>query len=130
MFLLTVFNKYNIINQNTQRYKISSFYTQAYSNNTIKCVVIKDKVTYTAVKELTFGPSGTAGTDYTFVLDFDDGETALTLDSDFKEGETIPAVFAAPDVTFSTTFAVSTAFSPLILITDIGHFTMPTVRSS
>lgn len=87
-------NKYNIINENTQRYRISSFYTQAYSNNTIKCVIIKDKVTYTAVKELTFGPSGTAGTDYTFVLDFDNGETALTLDSDFKEGDTIPAVFA------------------------------------
>lgn len=87
-------NKYNIINENTQRYRISSFYTQAYSNNTIKCVVIKDKVTYTAVKELTFGPSGTEGTDYTFVLDFDNGETALTLDSDFKEGDTIPAVFA------------------------------------
>lgn len=86
-------NKYNILNQNTQRYRISSYYTQMYSNNTIKCVVIKDKVTYTAVKELTFGPSGTSGTDYTFVLDFDDGETALTLDSDFKAGETVPKVF-------------------------------------
>lgn len=87
-------NKYNIVNQNTQRYKIKGFYTQTYSNNTIKCVIIKDKITYTAVKELTFGPAGTSGTDYTFILDFDNGETALTLQSDFETGETIPAVFA------------------------------------
>ena len=34
-----------------------------------------------------FGPAGTSGTDYTFVLDFNSGITALTLSSDFTEDE-------------------------------------------
>ena len=75
-------NKWNIIHNNSQPYRIKNFYNQNYNNNTIKCVVIKDKVTYTAVKELTFGPAGTAGTDYTFILDFEKGITALTLNDD------------------------------------------------
>ena len=80
----------NIRNQNSQRYKIKSHYTHSYSNNTIKCIVTKNKIKYTAVKELTFGPAGTSGTDYTFILDFNDGVNALTLKSDYDENETIP----------------------------------------
>lgn len=72
-------NNYDIVNHNTQHYRIKSYYTQMYSNNTIKCNIIKDKITYSATKELTFGPTGTSGTDYTFILDFDKGVTALTL---------------------------------------------------
>lgn len=82
----------SIRNQNSQRYKIKSYYTHNYSNNTIKCVVTKNKIKYTTVKELTFGPAGTSGTDYSFVLDFSSGITALTLSSDFADGETNPAV--------------------------------------
>lgn len=82
----------NIRNQNSQRYKIKSFYTHNYSNNIIKCIVTKNKIKYTTTKELTFGPAGTSGTDYTFVLDFNNGITALTLKSDYKESETIPSV--------------------------------------
>jgi hypothetical protein len=80
----------NIRNQNSQRYKIKSHYTHSYSNNTIKCIVTKNKIKYTAVKELTFGPAGTSGTDYTFILDFNDGVNALTLKSDYGKNETIP----------------------------------------
>lgn len=69
----------SIYNQNSQRYKINSHYTQAYNKNTITCKVTKDKTVYTAVKELVFGPAGTSGTDYTFVLDFNNGATALTI---------------------------------------------------
>lgn len=72
-------NNYAIENNNTQRYRIKNYYTQTYSNNTIKCNIVRDKITYSAVKELTFGPTGTSGTDYTFVIDFDKGVTALTL---------------------------------------------------
>lgn len=79
----------NIRNQNTQRYKIRSFYSQNYSNNTIKCIIVKNKITYTATKELTFGPAGTSGTDYSFVLDFITGDTALTLAKDYGN-DTIP----------------------------------------
>lgn len=70
--------------QNSQRYRIKSHYTNNYSNNTIKCVITKNKIKYTTVKELTFGPAGTSGTDYTFVLDFNNGITALTIGSDEK----------------------------------------------
>lgn len=82
----------SIRNQNSQRYKIKSHYTHDYSNNTIKCVVTKNKIKYTTVKELTFGPAGTSGTDYTFVLDFNSGITALTLNSDFTQNEINPKV--------------------------------------
>lgn len=82
----------NIRNQNSQRYRIRSFYSQNYSNNTIKCIITKNKIKYTAIKELTFGPAGTSGTDYTFVLDFDGGVSALTLKSDYKDEEIVPAV--------------------------------------
>ena len=84
----------DIINQNSQRYKIDSHYDNSKTNNTIKCIVTKNGVQYTAVKELTFGPAGTSGTNYTFVIDFVSNESALTLKSDFADGETIPAVIA------------------------------------
>lgn len=74
-------NGYNIRNANYQQYRIKSFYSQTYTNNTIQCKVIKDKVTYTATKEFTFGPAGTSGTDYTLVLDFEDDVSALTKGS-------------------------------------------------
>lgn len=71
--------KPDITNERTLKYRIRSHYNQSYNNNTIRCRVVKDTLTYTASKELTFGPIGTAGTDYTFVLDFEDRATALTI---------------------------------------------------
>lgn len=84
----------DIVNQNSQRYKIDSHYDNSKTNNTIKCIVTKNGVQYTAVKELTFGPAGTSGTNYTFVIDFVSNESALTLKSDFADGETISAIIA------------------------------------
>lgn len=69
----------SIANVSAQKYKIKSYYSQSYSDNIIQCKVVKDKITYTATKELTFGTAGTTGTDYTFILDFDNGATALTI---------------------------------------------------
>ena len=66
---------------NTQKYRIRSYYSQTYSDNTIQCKIIKNNTTYTATKELTFGVAGTTGTDCTFILDFDNGVTAITNDS-------------------------------------------------
>ena len=71
----------SIANVSAQKYKIKSYYSQSYSDNIIQCKVVKDKITYTATKELTFGTAGTTGTDYTFILDFDKGITAVTADS-------------------------------------------------
>lgn len=61
-------------------YTINSSHRQQNNNNTVKCVVIRNQIEYTAIKELTFGTAGTAGTDYTFVLDFADNRyNALTI---------------------------------------------------
>jgi hypothetical protein len=63
---------------NLQKYRIKSYYSQSYSDNTIQCKIVKDKITYTATKELTFGIAGTSGTDCTFIIDFDNGVSAVS----------------------------------------------------
>lgn len=73
--------EYQVGNANGQQYNIRSYYSQSYSNNTITCIITKDRVQYIGNKELTFGPAGTTGTDCTFVLDFDNGVIALTQGS-------------------------------------------------
>ena len=74
-------NNESVTNEDLQSYRIRNYYSQAYSNNTITCIVKKDGITCVGVKELTFGPAGTSGTDATFVLDFDNGINALTKGS-------------------------------------------------
>lgn len=101
----------NISNNNFQKYKIRSYYSQSYNNNTIKCIVVKNKITYTAVKELTFGPAGTSGTDYTFVLDFKGNNTALTINNKEKvevvarlydyEGKDLTELIEGKNITWS-----------------------------
>lgn len=71
----------SVTNEDLQSYRIRNYYSQAYSNNTVTCIVKKDGITCIGVKELTFGPAGTSGTDATFVLDFDNGINALTKGS-------------------------------------------------
>lgn len=65
----------------TQQYQIGSYYSQTYSDNTIQCIIVKNGITYSATKEMTFGPAGTTGTDCTFILDFDDGATCVKYGS-------------------------------------------------
>lgn len=65
-------DKYNIEHANSQRYKIKSFYSPGYTNNTVQCKIVKDKITYTATKQLRFGPSGTSGSDHTLIIEFDE----------------------------------------------------------
>lgn len=60
-----------------QQYQIGSYYSQTYSDNTIQCIIVKNGITYSTTKEMTFGPAGTTGTDCTFILDFDDGATCI-----------------------------------------------------
>lgn len=77
--------KEEIINSNDPNafnlyYTINSSHRQQNNNNTVKCVVVRNQIEYTAIKELSFGTAGTAGTDYTFVLDFADNRyNALTI---------------------------------------------------
>lgn len=81
--------EHQVGNANGQQYNIRSYYSQSYSNNTITCIITKDRVQYIGNKELTFGPAGTSGTECTFVLDFDNGVIALTQGS--KDAITVTA---------------------------------------
>lgn len=51
-----------------QYFRIKNYYTESATNNIITCYVIKNNKTYEASANLTFGPMGTNGTDFTFVL--------------------------------------------------------------
>jgi hypothetical protein len=57
----------------TLPYNIKRFFSQSYSNNTVKCIMVKEKIVYMASFELNFGVAGTCGTPYTFVLDYAEG---------------------------------------------------------
>ena len=61
------------------KYTISSIYSPSKSNNFIECTVSKDGVNYHAIKELSFGQSGTSGTDWTFAIDFDQTFNAILI---------------------------------------------------
>lgn len=67
-----------IENEDIQRYRINGYYSQSNNNNIVTCKVLKKGVEYIGTKELTFGSAGTSGTDVTFILDFENGVTALT----------------------------------------------------
>lgn len=66
-------------------YSIDDFNTPIKNNNIIKCAVsINGKVHYLS-ETLRFGPQGTSGTDYTFLLEMLDGKNAITCDSEDKK---------------------------------------------
>lgn len=62
-----------------QPYRIKTYYSTNYANNTIQCSILKDGINYNTQKECTFGQAGTTGTDCTLVIDFDKNNTAVTL---------------------------------------------------
>lgn len=69
----------DITGSTKQQYRIKSYWSQDDTNNTIYCTIRQYGVDYPVTKEFSFGPSGTSGTDCTFVLDFEDGVSALTI---------------------------------------------------
>lgn len=60
-----------------QQFRIKDYFTESATNNTIYCYVVKNQVTYSASVELVFGPMGTNGTDYTFVLRMETDRTCV-----------------------------------------------------
>lgn len=60
-----------------QYFRIKDIYQPGNSNNTIECIVVKNNIEYPASTNLTFGPQGTNGTDYTLTLEFDNNQTCL-----------------------------------------------------
>lgn len=77
-------DNYHKLPTNKVNYVIKNYYSLASSNNSIQCQIIKDRVVYTATKQLFFGPSGTSGTDVTLTINFNNNETALTIGRDEK----------------------------------------------
>ena len=83
-----------IKDRNSLCYKINSSYHLDNTNNTIKCIIVRNGIIYIATKELSFGQAGTAGTDYTFVLEFAENQNALTIGNDGLGGiDVIPTLY-------------------------------------
>lgn len=62
-------------------YSIRDYWAKNDSNNTIRCILSKNGVQYTTLKELQFGRAGSNGTNLTMVLEFMGGNNALVLDT-------------------------------------------------
>ena len=60
-----------------QNFRIKEYYSENATNNTVYCSIVKNKVNYTAEVQLFFGPKGTNGTDYIFLLKFEQGRNCL-----------------------------------------------------
>lgn len=60
-----------------QSFRIKNYYAANATNNVVSCSVQKGGLIYTAEKELLFGPKGTSGTDYTFLLRMQPGRSCL-----------------------------------------------------
>jgi hypothetical protein len=75
-----------------QYFHIKKYYSQTAINNTVYCQVIKNNITYEASYTLSFGPSGSNGTNYTFTLEFEDKVNALNFSSKDKV-KVIPHVY-------------------------------------
>lgn len=61
-----------------QFFRIKDYYTQSAINNTVYCQIIKNNRIYTAEFNMVFGPCGTNGTDFTFTLEFENKQPAIT----------------------------------------------------
>jgi hypothetical protein len=91
-----------------QLFRIKSQYTQSAINNTIRCEVVKNNMTYSAEVSLTFGPHGINGTDYTFTLEFEDNSLALTYG---KSVTVVPKVYDNENNDITSTFTDGFDFS-------------------
>lgn len=67
-------------------YYINKRFDLSRTNNYVSCTMDFNGINYSAAKELTFGQAGTMGSDCTFVLDFDNNVTAISLAKD-ENGE-------------------------------------------
>ena len=79
-YIITRLKKGDTLNVE-QPYRINQYFTPNYYDNEIKCAVMKNNREYKASRTLTFAQTGTFGTDYTFVLSFQNGVNALSTKS-------------------------------------------------
>lgn len=66
----------------SQVFRIKSYYSQSAVNNTIRCVIEKNGHKFEKDITLVFGPTGTNGTTYTLSLEFDNKVPAVTVAAD------------------------------------------------
>lgn len=64
-----------------QAYSISDQWNYEKSNNTIRCIVHIQEVEHKAIEELRFGKAGTNGTNVTFLIEFENNQNALIVNS-------------------------------------------------
>lgn len=66
----------------SQIFRIKSYYSQSAVNNTIRCIIEKNGRKFEKDITLVFGPTGTNGTTYTLSLEFDNKVPAVTVAAD------------------------------------------------
>lgn len=66
----------------SQVFRIKSYYSQSAVNNTIRCIIEKNGRKFEKDITLIFGPTGTNGTTYTLSLEFDNKVPAVTVAAD------------------------------------------------
>lgn len=66
----------------SQIFRIKSYYSQSAVNNTIRCIIEKNGHKFEKDITLVFGPTGTNGTTYTLSLEFDNKVPAVTVAAD------------------------------------------------
>lgn len=69
------------LNEYKLYYTIDKTYSYAKGNNTITCNIVKDGEHYSTTQELSFGPSGSNGSDYTLVLDLLSADNMVTVNA-------------------------------------------------
>lgn len=69
------------LNEYKLYYTIDKTYSYAKGNNSITCNIVKDGEHYSATQELSFGPSGSNGSDYTLVLDLLSSDNMVTVNA-------------------------------------------------
>lgn len=71
-------------------YTIDTYYSYSKNNNTITCNIEKDGNLYSAAIELSFGQSGSNGSEYTLALDLLSSDGVVTL---YPTGEDVPLYY-------------------------------------
>ena len=71
-----------------QTFRIKNYLVQTATNNIVYCEVVKNNITYEASFEMTFGPVGTSGTNYTFIIEPDSKTPALTYGQTMENSST------------------------------------------
>lgn len=94
----------------TQQYfRIKDYYTQSAINNTVYCSIVKNNRTYSAGFDMTFGPCGTNGTDFTFTMEFENKQPAITCTDD--EIKIVPKIYDYQNNDVTSTYVKNIKYS-------------------